>query len=378
MQAYQLEPLDTLFFRDGRPFNLGETGQMEVEAHFPPAPTTVVGAMRAALARGQGWQSGDWPAEIKQTLGDGSDLAGLHFQGPYVMRDARPLFPAPLLLMGKKQRAESGDQGNEFDNRPVWNRLTRLAPSRIALETDRGAMRLPQVVGGTDGLEVLEDAYLTVDGMKRVLEGGVPDEETHVIPREALWATEARVGIWRDRQTRTTPEDALYLTRHVRLRRDVSLGVHVEGVPTHWAPLTPAPLGGESRTVWIEASESEMALPPAPSLDATGGTLRYTVTLITPGAPRDASWRETGQPLFGLPGEIVSACVGKPHMIGGWDSLNRSPRPLKPHLPPGSTWFLEADAGDREAILQRHGQHIGHHQAWGYGQILIGTWQEVQ
>ncbi|MEW6637748.1 MAG: type III-B CRISPR module-associated Cmr3 family protein, partial [Actinomycetota bacterium] len=51
MNYYRLEPLDTLFFGDGSPFNAGETGQMEVEGTFPPSPTTVVGALRAAFAR---------------------------------------------------------------------------------------------------------------------------------------------------------------------------------------------------------------------------------------------------------------------------------------------------------------------------------------
>jgi len=81
--------------------------------------------------------------------------------------------------------------------------------------------------------------------------------------------------------------------------------------------------------------------------------------------------------LFGLPGKIVTACVGKPQPIGGWDSLNHEPLPLRPHLPAGSTWFMEADVSQHDAIVARHGQHIGEHQAWGYGQILIGTWEEA-
>ncbi len=50
MEKLIFEPLDTLFFRDGRPFNQGE-GNGGVESLFPPSPTTLVGAARVALAR---------------------------------------------------------------------------------------------------------------------------------------------------------------------------------------------------------------------------------------------------------------------------------------------------------------------------------------
>ncbi|MDQ3460560.1 MAG: type III-B CRISPR module-associated protein Cmr3, partial [Deinococcota bacterium] len=85
-------------------------------------------------------------------------------------------------------------------------------------------------------------------------------------------------------------------------------------------------------------------------------------------------WRTPGGSLPGLPGEIISACVGKPVMIGGWDSEKRKPKELVPHLPAGSVWFVEAEASEVAAAKQRHGGHIGEKTAWGYGQILIGAW----
>ena len=48
----------------------------------------MVGALRAALARDQGWTSGPWGECHKQILGDGPDLAGLSFSGPFLLRVA--------------------------------------------------------------------------------------------------------------------------------------------------------------------------------------------------------------------------------------------------------------------------------------------------
>ena len=369
MKTYQLTPLDTLFFRDGRPFNLGETGQMEVEGIFPPSPTTVVGAMRAALAKANGWDGRNgWSDDIKAELGDGRNLGGMRFGGPHLLHNGESLFPTPLSLLGKQ--IESAENGMRWI-------LTHLSPGN-ALDTDIGTVRLPQAAKVLDeageevkGLKEL-NGYLTPEGMRRVL-AGEELESSHVVARDRLWSTEPRIGIKRDPTSRTTKEDSLYQIQHVRLREGVSLAVTISG--TNWQPQNPALLGGEGRMAWLEPTEG-VTLPQAPDLQPDGDIIRYIVTLITPAAPPDESWRKAGIGLFGLPGKIVSACVGKPVMIGGWDSLSRKPLALEPHLPAGSIWFIEANASDKQLILDLHGKHIGEKAAWGYGQILIGTWRE--
>lgn len=365
MTTYRLTPLDTLFFRDGRPFNLGETGQLEVKGIFPPSPTTVVGAMRAALARGKGWNGhSDWPADLKQVLGDGDNLGSLRFCGLYLLLGGAPLFPAPLFLLGKQPKGK-GERWRDRD-------FLRLRPIDTLLETDLGKVQLPVPVGKTDGHKALERCWLTRAGMEAVLEGGKPGSN-EVFWHSDLWKTEPRVGIKRDPGSRTTKEDALYNIQHVRLREGVSVAVSIEGLDDDWTPQSPALLGGEGRMVWVTHGE-DVLLPAASRL--TGDPVRYTVTLITPARFTDDGWRQPGGKLGTLPGKIVSACVGKPVLIGGWDSRARAPLSLRPYLPAGSTWFIEASASDERQILEMHGKHIGEKTAWGYGQILIGTWRE--
>ncbi|ABG03239.1 conserved hypothetical protein [Rubrobacter xylanophilus DSM 9941] len=360
MKYYGIEALDTLFFGDGSPFDAGETGQIEVTGVFPPSPTTVVGALRAAFARELGWRCGDWPENVKAKLGDGQRLGPLRFAGPYVTRGGEPLFPAPLYLM---------KSGERF--------TTRLRPRDTPLETDMGEVRLPEVVPVEDdsgkeakGFKPLADAYLTKSGTERALRWELPQEE-EVVKVSDLWEGEGRLGIRRDPEKRTTQEDALYLASHVRPRRGVALAMGVAGYEG------PAPglmtLGGESRMAYLEPCE--ISLPEAPELEPDGGRLRYTVTLLTPMRPQDEGWQRPGGGLAGLPGEVVSACVGKPVLIGGWDTERKRPLDLEPHLPAGSTWFMETEAGEVDRVLEMHAGHIGAKTEWGYGQILIGRWR---
>ena len=365
MKTFKLTPLDTLFFRDGRPFNLGETGQLEVSGTFPPSPTTVVGALRAAFARGQDWSAGDWDDTLKKVLGNHHETLGqLSFHGPFIMRKDKALFPAPLHLLGKLVETEN-DKGK------MWQ-IVRLCPG-ASLETDIGRARLPEKVEDIEGAKELS-GYLTGEGMRRVLAGEKP-ESSHIIPQHNLWNTEPRVGIKRDPKSRTTKEDSLYNIGHVRLLEGVSLGVQVSGLPEGWHPQSPALLGGESRMAWLEETD-KLELPEAPELPENG-TVRYTVTFITPGKLEGDGWKTSGDKLADLPGEVISACIGKPLMIGGWNSLKQEPLPLTAYLPAGSTWFLEADAGARDEILAKHGRHIGTKTEWGYGQVLIGIWEDT-
>ena len=67
-----LSPIDTLFFRDSRAYAVVSTSAEQLGGQFPPYPTTVVGALRAWLARGNGWSGrGRWGPAVADVLGDG-------------------------------------------------------------------------------------------------------------------------------------------------------------------------------------------------------------------------------------------------------------------------------------------------------------------
>jgi CRISPR-associated protein Cmr3 len=374
-QTLLLRPVDAWFFRDGRPYNKLESNQVNVESVFPPPPTTLVGSIRAALARRQGWNgSGRWSEKLVTVLGDGFENIGqLSFSGPWLVREngaaPEPLFPAPLHLAGEVLAEGS---------KTHWIPKALLAPGE-RLHCDIGEVRLPvPKVRDVGDLKEAGGLWITRGGLEKVLAGELPAKE-QMVPTRDLWRDEFRVGILRDENKRTTSEleNALYSPSYIRLRPGVSLALEVRGLPEDWRIPETFPLGGEGRLAACEIAPT-LPLPRAPA-ETIRQSKRISVTLLTPlGIPlRDQRVIPpmAGEEVPGLLGtKIVSGCVGRLWRLGGWDSLNRRPLPLTPFLPPASTWFCEASPEAIERILNLHGRNIGPRAAYGFGRIVLGAW----
>ncbi len=348
MISIRLEPLDTWFFRGGAPFVRGDTPQEDVGSLFPPHPATVIGALRAALARARGWDGRRrWPGEFDEVLGDGpDDLGKLSFEGPFLLRDGKPLFRSPRHLL-------LGDGGKP-------SALLRPGPP---VSCDLGeAVRLP-AHDGAAGLKVASREWLTLEGFQAVLRGEVPPVSA-VVPQENLWVVESRIGLERDANTRHAKEGMLYSTRHIRPKAGVSLGMRIRGLPGDWPTPDGAmlPLGGESRLAawgrWEDDSE----------LSEGGATGQAALIALAPLDLEPAVIRGE-RPLDPLGVRVVSACLDRPQRIGGWDSLRHRPLPLRSVLAPGSVLFCETPGKTFAGSLR-----IGARQASGFGLVACGRW----
>lgn len=374
MTGIRLDPLDTLFFRDGTPFSAGRAPQDGVGSLFPPYPGSVAGALRAALALCNGWSGrGPWPQEIKDVLGDGPDDPGvLSIDGPFVLRDDQPLFPVPRHLLGAITPGG-------------WTPRVLLRPGPKVV-CDLGDVRLPVAPRTCDEIETLktgDHSWLTRTGMEAVLRGERPSAETDLVPRSELWNEEPRIGLERDKATRTAQERMLYSTRHVRLMRGVSLGAKISGVPEDWTlPFGRlVPFGGESRLAECRKWHVDSRLD-APLTELEAGR-RVVVVALSP-LDLEEDIHLGRQPLAALGGaRVVSACLSRPQRIGGWDSLARKPLPLRSVLPPGSVLFCEdaEPGGFQDAIDSIEANdglwRVGARQQLGFGLVALGIWPDV-
>lgn len=388
-----LSPIDAWFFRDGRPYNAKESNQTDVVSLFPPPATTLVGAIRAGLARSGGWSgSGNWDSTLNAVLGHGFDgdeaLGPLHFRGPFLLRKLNCktefLYPMPLHVLGKTKKINGG-------NEPLWQPQCLLTPNGKATCCDLSDVHLPvtSAVRTTqfekDGLKEPSSQWVTQAGLQRILSGQLP-ESTQVVDASELWKHEIRVGLERDAGSRTTKEGALYSPRFVRLKRGVSLVMSVNGLKGDWKVPALLPLGGEGRL----ADCREFTPDAMPDVAASNGSMHVAVILLTPLLPPDADQEhsgkvavpESGQHFFGCENTtVVSACVGKPQTLGGWDSLNRRPLDLRPVIPAGSVWFIKVgdEISDPEALrnfIDRAKRGFGIKTTYGFGQIALGVWPE--
>lgn len=340
---FELRPVDSWMFRDGRPFNQSDAGAAVAHGIFPPWPPTSVGAFRAAVW--QGPLGGKWD---EVALGDGTDwqkegVLGLLSFGPQILlRDSQPLFPTPLNLL----RGKDG-------------RLTLLRPG-LAQDCDLGDVRLPEPAEQLEGAKTLDEHFITASGMEKVLKGGTPASGDLVAQKE-LWGGETRVGIAIDPKTRRVREGALYMATHVRPKPGISLAMHCFGLAEGHAPDGLIAFGGEHRAAEIRGRD-EVALPKGEG--AREG--RRLVVALSPVVL--ARLPGPGEALEGL-GRVVSACLGRPVRIGGWDSQGKRALPLKLALPAGSVWFLDqADEADAPGT-------IGLASDWGFGAIVTGRWE---
>ena len=389
-QTFAMYPVDAWFFRDGRPYQHSESSQAWVESMFPPFSTTLVGALRLGVARGQGFSGrGSWSEDMAAVLGNGPrDLGLLSFVGPRLQWQGKDMFPLPRHVLGSGEI--SLDQGAAHASK--WRPLTMLAPGEpdgehVASDLDREhgpRVVLARPVGteaGGSRISHREDIWLTNTGLATVLRGAVPAPKD-VVPADALWRIEPRVGLERQWPSRTAKEGALYSPGYVRLMSDVRLAMGIRQLPEGWSVPSCISLGGESRMAYCDPVDGSLALPECP-FDLIERTGRVAVILLNHAclaSPDDArqAWPMPGDALPGMAGvRVTSACVGHPVAIGGWDGQRREPLPLLPFVPAGSVWFCEVDGtASIDTILKHHGGCIGSRTEYGFGQIALGVWPE--
>jgi CRISPR-associated protein Cmr3 len=382
-RTFALTPVDAWFFGGGQPYTRESSDQTNVRSLFPPNAPTVVGAIRAAAARAMGWDGcSPWDDEVVDRLGDGLDLGPLTFGGPMLLRrtgddeeayagEWQRLYPAPLHLLG------SNEHDDDTDN---WNPATLLRPGDEAVPTDAGEMRPPVRTNDINGVSEPDGVWVTRSGLESILHAEIPAKE-ECLNESTLWEHEPRVGLERDNETRRVEEGKLYSPSYVRLAPDVAVGTSVDGLPDVEFP-DRLMFGGESRMANLEATDS-LEFPAAP----TGGVEksgRMSVTFVTP-CRLDSDTFDELRPGVTLGSEfgpledyrVVSACIGKPTWIGGWHPSEQRPLPLRPHVPAGSTLFVEPnDGADVVTAGEVHGATIGAQTDYGFGEVVVGTWKE--
>lgn len=397
---------DVLFFRDGKPNTVGSDHYLR--SLFPPYPPTLYGALRTRrlfdagvpLDRLEPAAWADLLGSLVSELGPWGGFGSLAVRGPWIVRahegEEQVLLPAPadlVLLLGKsdatpeRRGAPSLPQATRvFRLREVETRSSRWS-HRLALLaphewTDSGWRRwlAPPEPEPTSAA----GWYLTPRGFQSWSEGGVP-EPGDLVPREALWVDEVRVGLGLTANDRTAQDHMLYTFGYVRLRQGVAIGFEVTG--TGLAAEGSLRLGGDGRTARLGPGP---AFPIAPPVDRSLGK-RFRVVLATPSLSASGGYppgfgpaRLDGGPA--LPCRLVAAAVPTFGLAGGWDIALERAKPLRRVLPAGSVFLFESleVGGAAELAARLHGGPLVDFPGaglgrQGFGLAVVGAeTQEVQ
>lgn len=363
----KLEPVDSLFFRDARPFDAASRA-----ASGLPMPQTLAGAVRSLLLDGHGVdfnrlgqsiRSGTALADALKAFGpEAASVADVRVRGPWFALAGEVLMPVPASL----RRVKSEAKGHE----PGAPSVARLDPleARLPGWKPKAPGMLPLWRHGREATETV-DGFLTYDGLRRFLEGGAP-EPCDVVPTAKVYAFEDRTGIGVDSSKNAAGEGMIYGIRMLALQPDASIYAEVNGPRAALAPLasglTPPcselvlmRFGGEARHVIVRRAEHDA---PWPSVAPEAGKGRL-VMLTTPA--HFNGWKPPGL-------EPVAAAVSDYKAVSGWDLAKGGPKPNRFMVPAGSVYFLPPGAQAPDGGLVD-----GEDARDGWGCFVEGNWNHV-
>lgn len=384
-----LTPVDTWFFREARSHDAVGVGQLD--SIFPPPASTVAGALRTLLGDllGVDWQQfQEGKTQHQAMLGDGQNLGAFQLDELRLWVDGQPVYPAPQDLL----RHQSLQHQAEVTD---YHRLTIGDPLRC----DLGYVRLPEMHAPA-GSKPLDNHYITEEGLKTWLAGGIPEANT-LIAQNELIAIEPRLGIGRDNTTGTVKEGLLYQTRHLRptgsknWHLEVLIGGVDETLLSNLPSSSSVRLGGEGREAAVTFEMLEET-PPSSDLSACDSAQGITVLLTSPAhfnSGSDLSWCLPGfKPiqnaegltthwageLAGVELKLIAAVVPRPLRLGGWDQKERRPKPLASLNAPGGLYYCQKPDGSAPSLQEIQAiqsKVYGEETAWGYGRLRVGWWK---
>jgi len=366
----RIEPLDTLFFRDGRPF-----GPATRAGGGLPLPQGLAGALRTSLLAASGFdfagfaerrkaRPDDPTGDVLAELGVADWLISARFRGPWLMREPATgshelLFPMPANLARDNQTR-------------LWYRADPLEGDLPGWTPRRPGSRPLWRRGGPDAKR--PEGFLTCQGMTRYLEGNLPGD-LDTVQRSEVFEFDDRTGLEIDADTLTGVEGRLYARQFMVLKPGVSfyaeILVSADGDGAIRGLLAKAPVfpwGGEGR---FAAARLLIAPVSWPSVESGGKPLQV---LATPGLFGTDPGSGPEVPDRIDPERLVAIASTRAVAVSGWDVAHGVPRPTRFAAPAGSVYFL--DGSNQESDVDPGSSLCADPEtaAQGWGFALRGVW----
>lgn len=335
--------LDTLFFKDGKPFSMGEDSW--AEGLFPPPPSVFLGALRTILL------AADTSMVSKLPYNDPTRsifIKNIHFA--YDDADT-PVFSCPLDFVKRKG-------------------VDDFALLRLSKNEDITSSRFSHLLENITEQEIenCPDYYwLGEASFEEYLNGKLPGN-----PMEFKVLQESKLGIGRDRQLNAASDGMLYRVGMRRLQdkngNQLLFNVEYGGLSDEMQHILKqqssgfAKLGAEGKaakmTIHTDAPAT-LNLPSFSDEDRLFKVVTVTPTIFNHTGGKEAlngkdAWipdfidRDTLEGHFqGIRVSLLTAAIGKPLSVGGFDLLEGKPKPMVKAVPAGSVYFfkvLDADA----------------------------------
>lgn len=209
---YELEPLDTLFFRGSIPM---EAGMQNVVSLFPPPPSVLNGAFWTAVCL-----KTSNAANGSNIFGDKSDMPNA--TAFLLKKDNRFYVPAPATWYYDYDGSEKIKSGKCLAEKSatliVAEKLSSKKPGDFKCDTSANDVTF---VKAEKEANSMSDCWIEIEFLKSKSNGSVFSENS-VLMKNDIYDMENRTGIGLD-FNRHTIEGQLYTSTHIRLRQEITM-----------------------------------------------------------------------------------------------------------------------------------------------------------
>jgi CRISPR-associated protein Cmr3 len=331
-----LDAFDTLFFRDGKPFSMGD--DTWADGIFPPPPSVISGALRTGYFSHH-IDRLSAAATVANPTGQ-LCVTGICYK---LIPDNNYFYPAPHDIaepLGKSVKLKRQEARSKRYTVEIRNLLFPAEGSISSMDSTYGLSTC-----SSDRFETFENGLVEINELTEYLCYG---RLRSVIKLSDYLCLEPKVGIGRDNKTGTSSDTGkLY---RVALLRPVSVGgktrvaIVVGFKHLHLPEAGVLRFGAEGKCVSYASGK-------IPEIDITplqqSESKRFKLYLSTPAVfdkGWKASWMESGE-YNGLQFNLLGASIGRPLSLGGFNLKERRPKQMHKAVPPGSVYYFELKNG---------------------------------
>ncbi len=360
----EIQPFDSLFFRNGKPFSMGE--EVWGGGMFPPPPSVVYGALRTAffsrnLAQlSQANEAGDVSLKlrIRQVL-----LSKLSSESG----KTEVYFPCPFDVVESKNRA--GTQA--LLSLTKWAGISSHPTQHLLTVKDQNILPVNSLGGGH---------WISLNQFKAyLLYGDAPAP----YPASAFMIPEPKIGIQKSRASGKAADGMLYRVGMTRPQSGV--GLYVDWVAEDSGfQLSEAgflKLGAEGKSASFQQSPLSIDIK-APQIEGNVIKLVFTTPAVfehgwLPGSidPKTRKGAWGGEPV-----EVLTAAFNRAAYQGGFSmkaTKNQpfGPKPMRKAVPAGAVYYIRIDGDVQQAVESLHGQCLSDYDAdqQGFGLAFVGS-----
>lgn len=357
----KIDALDTLFFRDGKPFTMG--AETWASGIFPPAPSVIYGALRSIYFS-------DHIGELSKANSESDMSLNLKINIICLLIGSKEYFPLPLDCAKEKGSREN----KTVMLKPEPLNTISNCPAKYILRSD-----------GNKKIESADDGWFDALSLNHYLKSPSDSDGVHFIKLSDHVLTEPKIGIGREALTHTTKDGMLYRAGMRRLESAMKHRRNTEKcyIAADFEELKipdkgVMKIGGEGKAAAFEKIETVNI--DAPQIEGKIFKLYLSTPAILKNGwlPERLDSKTLEGNYNGIRLKLLTAAIGKPLYIGGFDIKKREPKPMRKAVPAGSVYYFEVveNANNISIIDAFHGKAISDEEndcRQGFGIVFVGA-----